>query len=178
MFLFVFLFLGGAPMAYGGPRLGVESALQLLIYTTATARLDLSRVCDPHRSSQQCRIFNPLSEPRDRTLNFMIPSQICFHWVAVGTHSVIFKWGYYWYYRIAKKECNNSVAIIYLTQSNLFCCCCCLVAISWAALLAYGGSQARGWVGAIAAGLCQSHSNVGSESCMQSTPQFRAVLDP
>ena len=54
----------------------------------------------------------------------------------------------------------------------------CLFAISWAALLAYGGSQARGWVGAIAAGLCQSHSNVGSESCMQSTPQFRAVLDP
>jgi len=28
---------------------------------------------------------------------------------------------------------------------------------------AYGGSQARGLIGAVAAGLCQSHSNSGSE---------------
>ena len=31
------------------------------------------------------------------------------------------------------------------------------------ALAAYGGSQARGLMGAVAAGLLQSHSNVGSE---------------
>ena len=44
--------------------------------------------------------------------------------------------------------------------------CVCLfvvVAISWAAPAAYGGSQARGQIGAVATGLRQSHSNVGSE---------------
>ena len=35
--------------------------------------------------------------------------------------------------------------------------------ISWAAPAAYGGSQARGPIGAIAASLRQSHSNTGSE---------------
>ena len=38
-----------------------------------------------------------------------------------------------------------------------------LFAISWAAPAAYGGSQARGQIGAAAAGLHQSHSNTGSE---------------
>ena len=38
-----------------------------------------------------------------------------------------------------------------------------VVAISWAAPAAYGGSQARGLIGAVATGLRQSHSNSGSE---------------
>ena len=38
----------------------------------------------------------------------------------------------------------------------------CLFAISWAAPKAYGGSQAKGPIGAVATGLCQSHSNTGS----------------
>ena len=33
------------------------------------------------------------------------------------------------------------------------------VAISWAAPVAYGGSQARGPIGPVATGLCHSHSN-------------------
>ena len=33
----------------------------------------------------------------------------------------------------------------------------------WAASAAYGGSQARGLIGAVAASLRQSHSNAGSE---------------
>ena len=49
------------------PRLGVESELQLLAYTTATATWDPSRICDPHHSSQQRWILNPLSEARDGT---------------------------------------------------------------------------------------------------------------
>ena len=36
-----------------------------------------------------------------------------------------------------------------------------LFAISWAAPMAYGGSQARGLIGAVATGLRQSHSNGG-----------------
>ena len=54
----------------------------------------------------------------------------------------------------------------------------CLFAISWAAPAAYGGSQARGLIGAVAVGLRQSHNNVGSEPHLQPTPQFRAMPDP
>ena len=43
----------------------------------------------------------------------------------------------------------------------------CLFAISWAALAAYGGSQARGRIGTIATRLRQSHSNVGSKPRLQ-----------
>ena len=49
------------------PRLGVESELQLPAYTTATATLDQSCICDLHHSSWQRRIFNPQSEARDQT---------------------------------------------------------------------------------------------------------------
>ena len=37
-----------------------------------------------------------------------------------------------------------------------------VVAISWATPAAYGGSQARGWIGAVATGLRQSHSNASA----------------
>ena len=53
-----------------------------------------------------------------------------------------------------------------------------LSAISWTAPVAYGGSQARGRIGAVAVGLRQSHSNVGSELCPHPTPQLTAMLDP
>ena len=52
-----------------------------------------------------------------------------------------------------------------------------VVAISWAAPVAYGGSQARGQIGAVATGLCQSHSNAGSEPRLQPTPQLTATPD-
>ena len=53
-----------------------------------------------------------------------------------------------------------------------------VVAISWAAPAAYGGSQARGPIRAVATGLRQSHSNVGSEPRLQPTPQLTATPDP
>ena len=49
---------------------------------------------------------------------------------------------------------------------------------SRAAPLAYGDSQARGLIEAVATGLCQSHSNAGSEPHLQPTPQFMATPDP
>ena len=52
-----------------------------------------------------------------------------------------------------------------------------VVAISWAAQAAYGGSQARGPIGAVATGLRQSHSNAGSEPRLQPTPQLTATPD-
>ena len=45
----------------------------------------------------------------------------------------------------------------------------CLFAISWAAPVAYGGSQARGRIRAVAAGLRLSHSNTGSEPRLRPT---------
>ncbi len=41
---------------------------------------------------------------------------------------------------------------------------------------AYGCSQARSRIGATAAGLHHSH-NMGSELCLQPTPQLTAMLD-
>ena len=54
----------------------------------------------------------------------------------------------------------------------------CLFAVSWAAPAAYGGSQARGLVGAVAASLRQSHSNVGYEPRLRPTSQLMAMPDP
>ena len=67
------------------PRLGVQSELQLLAFTTATAMQDLSHVCDLHHRSQQHKILNPLSEARDQTCNLMVPGRICFHCATKGT---------------------------------------------------------------------------------------------
>ena len=47
-----------------------------------------------------------------------------------------------------------------------------------AAPLAYGGSQARGLMGAVAAGLHHSHSNTGSEPSLQPTPHLTATPNP
>ena len=45
-------------------------------------------------------------------------------------------------------------------------------------LRTYGGSQPRGPLEAIAAGLHQSHSNLGSELCLRPIPQLMAMPDP
>ncbi len=44
--------------------------------------------------------------------------------------------------------------------------------------MAHGGSQARGPIGAVAAGLRQSHSSTGSKPHLQPTPQLVAMPDP
>ena len=51
-------------------------------------------------------------------------------------------------------------------------------AISWATPAAYGGSQVRGLIGALAAGLHHSHSNATSKPSLQPTPQLTAMPDP
>ena len=47
-----------------------------------------------------------------------------------------------------------------------------------AAPVAFGGSQARVRIGAVAAGLRHNHSNSGSTLHLQSTPQLMALPDP
>ena len=44
--------------------------------------------------------------------------------------------------------------------------------------MAYGGSQARGQIGAAAAGLCHSHSNVGPKQHLQTSLQLMIMPDP
>ena len=58
------------------PRLGVQSELQALAYTTATAMRDLSHICNLLHSLWQCQILNPRSEDRDGTRNLMDASSL------------------------------------------------------------------------------------------------------
>ena len=67
------------------PRLGVQSELQLLTYTIATATPDPSLVCNLPHSSQQHWILKPLSQARGWTCNLMVPGQIHFHCATSGT---------------------------------------------------------------------------------------------
>ena len=53
-----------------------------------------------------------------------------------------------------------------------------LFAFSRAVPEAYGGSQARGQIGAVATSLRHSHSNAGSRPHLRPTPQLMATLDP
>ena len=53
-----------------------------------------------------------------------------------------------------------------------------LFAFSRAAPIAHGGFQTRGLIGAVTAGLHQSHSNSGSKPRLRPTPQLIATLDP
>ena len=86
LFVCLFLsFLGPHLQHIEVSRLGVKSELQLLAYTTATAMEDVSRVCDLHHSSQQCRILNSLSVARDQTRNLMDTSRVCSLWATVRT---------------------------------------------------------------------------------------------
>ena len=91
--LLSFVFSGQHPRHMEVPRLGVRSELQLQVqlqaYATAAAMPDLSLICDLHHSSRQRRILNPLNKARDRTRNFMVPSQIHFCCGTMGTPPVL-----------------------------------------------------------------------------------------
>ena len=71
-FFFFLVFLGPHPRHMEVPRLGVESELYPLAYTTATATLDLSLFCNLHYSSWQHWILNPLSKARDKLASSQI----------------------------------------------------------------------------------------------------------
>ena len=71
-------------MAYDGNS-QVESGLELLADTTATAVQDQSHICDLHHSSWQQQILNSLSKAGDRTCILMDISPIPFHCATAGT---------------------------------------------------------------------------------------------
>ena len=78
-FLFLIFFLGLHLRHVEVPSLGVKSELQLPAYATATAKPDLSLICNLHNSSQTTQILNQLSEARVQTCNLMGTSWIHFH---------------------------------------------------------------------------------------------------
>ena len=71
-----------------------------------------------------------------------------------------------------------SFGISWILSHTLVACLFCLFGISWAALTAYGGSQAMGRMGAVAASLRHSHSNMRTEPRLQPAPQLTAMPDP
>ena len=60
---FSFFLFRAVPVAYGNPRLGVKSKLQLLAYATATETRDQSHVCNLHHSSRQDHWARPGIKP-------------------------------------------------------------------------------------------------------------------
>ena len=96
MKLFFFFFLGPNLQHMEVPRLGTESELQLLAYTTVTAMQDPSRVCDLHQNSWQREILNQLSEARNQTHILMVTSRICYCWGTTETPKAFFFFFLFW----------------------------------------------------------------------------------
>ena len=69
-------------------------------------------------------------------------------------------------------------SVAHRSKSNFNFCVCVSFCIFRAAPAAYGGSQAKGQIGAVAAGLRQSDSNAGSEPHLQPTLQLTATPNP
>ena len=105
----LFCFLGPHPRYLEAPRLGVQSELQLLSYTTATATPDLSQACDLHHSSRQHRILNPLSEARDQNCVPMYTSDST-TWATVGTP---FFWSFFFFFFLMVKTFSMWVHLLF-----------------------------------------------------------------
>ena len=149
------------------PRLGVESELQLPAYTTATR--DPSHVCDLHHSSRQRRILNPLNEARDWTCILMGTSRIHFCCTTMGTPFLFF----FFFFRDVCLACHSNTSLCGLHFIYFFC----LFFFFFRVIsVAYGSSQDRGWIGAVAASL--HHSNAGSEPSLGPIPQITTTPDP
>ena len=88
--LFVFCFLGPHPWHMEVPRLRAESELQPPAHATATAMQRPSCISDPHHSSWQHQILDPLSKARDITRILMDSSGIRFRCATTGTPATYF----------------------------------------------------------------------------------------
>ena len=74
--LFIYFLLGAAHVAYGGSQ--ARGLIRAIVAGLCQSHSNVGSepVCDPHHSSQQRRILNPLSTAGDRTCNLMVPSRI------------------------------------------------------------------------------------------------------
>ena len=92
------------------------------------------------------------------------------------------KWENWGPFSLAGRACwfrkNSCIKLVGASGRSLCLFVCLFICFFRAAPAASGSSQARTWVGATAANLCHSHSNVGSEPHLQPTPQLTARPDP
>ena len=72
--------------------------------------------------------------------------------------------------------CNKVLACHF--RNPVVVCVCVFFFPLRAASMAYGGSQARGCIRAVATSLHLSHSNEGCKPHLQPTPQLTAMLEP
>ena len=84
----------------------------------------------------------------------------------------------YTYYFITLPKPKNKLSLRDPSISNIIFFSFFFLVFSRAAPAAYGVSQPRGLIGAVAAGLHQSHSNWGSKPHLWPAPQLTATLDP
>ena len=143
---YIYSFLGLHRWRMEVPRLGVKSELQPQAYTTATATPDLNHICNLHHNVlpfQFCEI-SPHSLQQHQILNSLRGAKDRTH-LLMDTSQVL---------NLLSPDGN------YLNYFFFFC-------PFRATPTAYGGSQARGPVGAVAASLRHSHSNAGSKPCLQ-----------
>ena len=85
-FLFFFFCLFRVtPAAYGSSqaRGWIRATAASLPAVIATS--DLSCICNPHHSSRQCQILNPVNKARDLTQVLMHASRICYNWAMMRT---------------------------------------------------------------------------------------------
>ena len=101
-FFFSFFFLGPHLRHMGVPRLGVKSELQLLVYATATAMWDPSRICDLHPHGYKLGSL-PLCH-RGNSL-FSLSSQV----KQEAMHFVCRRWTFSIGGQILPEKCRDSV---------------------------------------------------------------------
>ena len=130
LFIYLLLFRPTPARHVDVPRLGVTSDLQLSAYATATAMLDSRCVCNPHHSSWQSWIPDPLSEARDWTHILMDSGWICFRWATTGTNPLVFFFMWkilkdfpscpHWVTKIIFFEENTHQTILFIKELFLF----------------------------------------------------------
>ena len=116
----------------------------------------------------------------DGTNNLFLPKTLPWWWVQQSTDSKTEKeiWSHI-SVRFNFLVSSLSIVTIFKHRANTGFFVCLFVCLFWhIRARAYGSSQARGWIGAVATGLHHSHSNAESESCLWPTPQLNATLDP
>ena len=123
-------------------------------YGFPMATIDQSCSCDLCHNCGNTRSLNPLCRARDQTYVLELQRCCLSHCTSAGTPSLSFL-------NIASE------------QTSFF-----FLSFLRAAPVAYGSSKARGQIGAEAAGLHCSYSNMGSEPHLQPTLHLMAKPDP
>ena len=100
-------------------------------------------------------------------LNYLENDPQCFHlkWRIINWKHIFIRHAF----------SNHYTARYHISISFLLCL---FILLFRAAPMAYGSSQARGWIRTVTARLCHSHSNARSKPHMWTTPQLMAMPDP